>query len=301
MKRLIVRKLSRLQEGQAVQGSLTGLGHTEATVEPTGSLTYEQVSQIEKEIYITRQLQQSLLPKALPDTEGQFIFAKKHFVTDQLMVTGLFLPCELLGGDIYDVVKLPDNKLALFLADVSGHGIAASFITALVKATFYRICQEEKTPSKIFEVLNRELLGIITTGDYLTSCLAILDMNTLELTIASAGHPKPQWYQANTGESVSLCESTLPLAWFDGVSFPETTIQMAPGDKLCIYSDGASEMNNPEGEMYEMDRLKESIVTASQSGQYGILDDLGFHLSDFAEGTPLGDDVSYLVLEIAPQ
>ena len=58
-------------------------------------------------------------------------------------------------------------------------------------------------------------------------------------------------------------------------------------------------MNDPEGEMYGMERLKEAIVQCSETGQYGILDDLAFHLSDFSQGTPLADDVSYLVLEIA--
>jgi serine phosphatase RsbU (regulator of sigma subunit) len=185
---------------------------------------YERNNHVEKELYVARQLQQSLLPPIIktplpralttptllstPNNDEQLqSFEHCHYSSPHLTVTGVYMPCDSLGGDLYDVMAFNDGSIGVSVADVSGHGVPAGFITAIYKAAFYRVTNTYNTPWDIMFHLNNELMDIVKTGDYITSFYSKLTPNTntidtnsprFTLDYAGAGHPYPFVFRAAT-------------------------------------------------------------------------------------------------------
>lgn len=263
-----------------------------------------QKQQMERDLYVARQLQQSLLPKTIElcriseKDRGQNQFSRVHFYSEKAFVTGFYSPCEFLGGDIYDVYPISQDRILFAMCDVSGHGVAASMITAITKAALYRVTQMTQSPSRILEILNNELCRVIQTDDYLTAWVGLYDINNQTLNYATAGHPLPIWYQHHNRKSEKLSEADLILGWIPNQSYSEYQIVLEKGDLLCVYTDGVTDMKNPTGEIYGDDNFIKAIIYAQQCPPLTQLDEIIFNLSDFSQGTPIQDDVSLFLLHV---
>ena len=266
--------------------------------------------QVERELYVARQLQQSLLPVALEkkssilpeeaDSEADILetkFSKRHYESDQIKISGLYIPCDALGGDLYDVVTFEENNIGISVADVSGHGVPAGFITAIFKSSFYRITHTYEQPGQILYHLNNELLQIIKTGDYITAVYARLLQGERMLEYAGAGHPYPIWYHAATKTISRLEENGAPLGWFNDMEYPTASIQLDEGDKILFYTDGITELKNQSRELFGEERLEQLFLDTIQTGTTRILDRFIETLSDFTEGHELEDDMSMVLIE----
>jgi phosphoserine phosphatase RsbU/P len=275
---------------------------------------YERNLQVEKELYIARQLQQSLLPPFLPDVvpEGQeasplsegdaeapMRFAKYHYRDDRLVISGIYLPCDALGGDLYDVIAFPDGTVGVSIADVSGHGVPAGFITAIFKSSFYRITHAHGVPDEILFYLNNELADIVKTGDYVTALYTRLQYHDDKLVMeySGAGHPYPLYYQAKNGTVERLQANGTPLVWVKNMEYPLGQLVLEPGDKILLFTDGLTEMRNPVGELYGEDALDRIFLELVQQNPTNLLDNMVRSLSDFAEGHPMEDDLSIVLIE----
>lgn len=272
---------------------------------------YERNLAVEKELYTTRQLQQSLLPPFLPDecpaaedSSEQLRFSKCHYRDAQMKISGVYLPCDALGGDIYDVIQFADKTIGVAIADVSGHGVPAAFVTAIFKASFYRTTHNYSLPGDLMYHLNNELINIIKTGQYITGVYCrMFDINGKKrLQFSGAGHPYPFYYEASTGKMKRLEENGTPLAWFKDMEYPMGELTLSAGDKLLMFSDGISEMKNNRGEMYGEEALgsvfEKLIQDSKQNPNLNVLDGLFKVLSDFTEGHPLDDDISVVLIEM---
>jgi serine phosphatase RsbU (regulator of sigma subunit) len=304
-----------LQQQQALWASHQ---MNEQLSEMNGEL-YDRNVLIENELYGARQMQQGLLPLALPDDDyplpqpeatetpeaGEargFRFSQLHYRDTQLKVTGLYLPCDALGGDLYDVVKFKDDSLGVTMADVSGHGVPAGFITALFKSSFYRMTHAYQKPNDILYHLNNEMAELIKTGDYITGLYCRFIENGNLIQFAGAGHPYPLLYRKRTGQIELLEENGPPLVWMPGMAYGMIETPFEPGDKLLLYTDGITEMQDPDDNLYGEDRLMDlfkQLAEAHNSGKptLPLLDALLQQLSDYTQGRPLGDDLSMVLVE----
>lgn len=262
---------------------------------------YQRNIQVEKELHIARQLQQSLLPPALPvaDEDSEFgpMFTRIHYEDEKLRVSGIYLPCDALGGDLYDMLKLPDNTLGVSITDVSGHGVPAGFITAIFKTSLYRITHQDSDPANVMYHLNNELFDIVKTGDYVTSVYLRINLETMMLECSGAGHPYPFYYRASDKTMNRLQENGTPLVWVRNIEYPKDSIQLASGDKVFLFTDGVSELRNPAGEMFGEERLESALMEAIRAESPYLTDVLIGQLSDFTEGAPLEDDISMVLVE----
>ncbi|WP_373531607.1 SpoIIE family protein phosphatase [Vampirovibrio sp.] len=267
---------------------------------------YERNLQVEKELYVARQLQQSLLPPFLPDSalsEDEIsTFSKCHYKDDKLRISGLYLPCDSLGGDIYDVIKFPNNTVGVAIADVSGHGVPAGFITAIFKSSFYRITHNHTCPADILFHLNNELADIIKTGEYVTAiysriCPRSEGSDQLSFEFSGAGHPYPLHYKAAEDKLYRPKENGTPLVWIKDMAYPLGRIDIEPGDKIFLFTDGVSEMRNIREEMYSEEKLEEVFLALVRKQSPRLLDEIIQILSDFTEGHPLEDDLSAVLIE----
>lgn len=272
---------------------------------------YERNLQVEKELYTTRQLQQSLLPPFLPDEDastetaeesGQAVptrFSKCHYRQDKLQISGVYLPCDALGGDLYDVIQFPNGTVGVSIADVSGHGVPASFITAIYKSSFYRITHSHSRPNDILFHLNNELADIVKTGEYVTALYSHLQREADQWVFeySGAGHPYPLYYRAADQSVTPLKENGTPLVWVKNMEYPMGRLILEPGDKLLFFTDGVTEMRNIHGEFYGEETLSEKFLELVQHQPNRLLDALIQHLSDYTEGHPLEDDLSVVLIE----
>lgn len=267
---------------------------------------YERNLQVEKELYIARQLQQSLLPPFLPEpapVDGEMpSYSKCHYRDERLKISGVYLPCDALGGDIYDVIKFANGTTGVAIADVSGHGVPAGFITAIFKSSFYRITHNHTSPADILFHLNNELADIVKTGEYVTAAYGQIhpkadNLQALSFEFSGAGHPYPLHYKASEDKLYRLKENGTPLVWIKNMEYPLGQIDLEPGDKILMFTDGVSEMRNTQGAMYSEETLETAFLEMVRNQSPRILDELIQILSDFTEGHPLEDDVSIVLIE----
>jgi serine phosphatase RsbU (regulator of sigma subunit) len=276
---------------------------------------YERNLTVERELYVARQLQQSLLPARLPEEErrlepGQDAlnapehFSHCHYKSPTLCVRGVYLPCDALGGDLYDVIPFhhhDDHAIGIAVADVSGHGVPAGFVTAIFKAAFYRMTHTYEAPWDILHHLNNELSDIVKTGDYVTAFYGKLCSQDTgyRFDYTGAGHPYPLYFRASDGSIQRLKENGPPLIWIKDVPYPPGSVHLAPGDRLLIFTDGVTEMRNSQQALFGEDRLEQLFLTLCQTADPWPLDTLIQTLSDFTEGEPLADDLSVVLVEVS--
>lgn len=292
-----IELVGKIHSALRLKDSLEKVKIMAVQLEEVNGELYQRNIQIEKELYITRQLQQSLLPSSLTPQNDEMMFTKVHYEDEKLRISGIYLPCDALGGDLYDVLKFKDNSIGVSITDVSGHGVPAGFITAIFKTSLYRITHQITDPAEVLFHINNELFDIVKTGDYVTSVYLRIDLNTLELDCAGAGHPYPFFYSVAENKMHRLQKNGTPLIWVRDIEYPKDSIQLHPGDKVFLFTDGVSELRNPAEEMFGEERVNQILLEAISSGTDSLMDTLINHLSDFTEGAPLEDDISMVLIE----
>jgi sigma-B regulation protein RsbU (phosphoserine phosphatase) len=281
------------------------------TMQQLNQELYERSSAIERELTVARQLQHSLLPNAIvQDAEkgqaGESTFrVATNYESQRLRITSVYVPCDALGGDLYDVVPLStqEGHLAVSISDVSGHGLPAGFITAIYKAAFSRATNRYKTPEAILDAVNQDLAAVIKTEHYVTACTGCLNphpehADAFQVLLSSAGHPFSVWYRAETQTIERPGENGPPLVWLPEIPYDKQEITIYPGDKLLMFTDGITEMWNQQDEFYGEPRLEEVLMNLAKAQTHDVMQGILKDLSLFAEGRPLQDDLSMLLVEV---
>jgi serine phosphatase RsbU (regulator of sigma subunit) len=209
--------------------------------------TKAQKETLEKELEIARQLQESLIPKGLIETE------EVEFATH-------FEPSAAIGGDYFDILQVDDRRLAVVVADVSGHGLSAGLRMAMIKAALTILVEEEEEPSAILYRLDRLLRSSGQEArSFVTATLAFLDLETGRLEIVNAGHPPTYLLRGGGVREILLPGSPLGAL---GTQYGSTEIDLAAGDALVWLSDGFIEATDPDGEVFGYDRTMTSLEGA---------------------------------------
>lgn len=170
-----------------------------------------------------RSIQENLLPDSLPDVPG-------------LSLAAGYEPAEGVAGDLYDVFGLGENRTAIVMLDVAGHGIAAALLTGVVKMSLHRRLAECDGPADAMQRVNNDLLACASEGQFVTAFVAVWDSSSATLTYSSAGHPPA--IMVGDSEFARL-DSTGPLLGiFAEDQWDERSIAIPAGGRLFIYTDG---------------------------------------------------------------
>jgi phosphoserine phosphatase RsbU/P len=241
--------------------------------------------ELQTAVNMGRRIQHSFLPRHLPKIPGYDLAA-------------WWRPAESVSGDYYDVVPLPDGRLGLVVADVSGHGVGPSLLMASVRAMIHVLARMNSDPSQIVSQLAEMIAPDLDEGRFLTFLLVALDPVTHELTFCNAGHGPALVYHRATESFQVLNSTSLPLGFlteFGARNGP--TLEMGPGDLLVLATDGLIELQNADHELFGRKRLeaviREYCTLAVQDIVMAIQDDVAEFLGDC---DPL-DDVTLMVLE----
>jgi phosphoserine phosphatase RsbU/P len=151
-----------------------------------------------------------------------------------------YRPLGAVGGDLYDVLQLSDRLFAYFVADISGHGVGASFLTSAVKALLRQYSGPLHSPEETMRGINSVMRSTIQEGQYLTACYARYYPRKKLLSTVNAGHPAPIHVAAG-GKSTTFPAGSDPLGVFESVILEKREIALEPGDRFYLYTDGLIE------------------------------------------------------------
>jgi serine phosphatase RsbU (regulator of sigma subunit) len=240
-----------------------------------------------EDLEAARTVQQALMPSEYPHSAHYRLAAK-------------YLPVERVGGDFFDMVELDGGKkLGVLVADVCGHGIAASFITAMTKITFRNACFTTSDPAKVLESMNRVLLTNIKNG-YVTAFYGILDSERREFSYASGGHPPLLVHRRAESKLFDLQPQATFLGFFDKVKFTTDVLKVVPGDRILYYTDGLYESRNSQDEYFTTARVSDIVARLGDQAIDQVLVSVLADLHAFLGDRSIADDVTMVGLDVLP-
>ena len=246
---------------------------------------FKKTREIEISINAARKLQASFLPQRVPRIEGYELAA-------------WWQPALGVAGDYYDVVRLPDGRLALAVADVSGHGLGPSLIMASARAMLHVLSRTLSQPGRILTLLNETITPDLKLGRFITFLLGALDTAQHTFSFANAGHGPAFHLQRRTGHIRHLEATGCPIGIVeDEYGESPQPILLEPGDAIVLATDGAIEQRNAEGEMFGRPRFEQLVCdnqTLSASRLVALLKE---QIRAYYRGSHPDDDVTILILE----
>jgi serine phosphatase RsbU (regulator of sigma subunit) len=235
---------------------------------------------LEQELSIARTIQQALLPHGLNDFP-------------HLAVTGVHYPCHEVGGDYFDVVPVSDDRSGVLIADVSGKGLGAALLTTMLQGALSGMTMGAD-PVKVFNHINRFLCHHSEVGRYATMFIGMVGEDGM-LEYIKAGHPSPLLLRQGTVTEL-YTEGSFPVGLIEEADYPSARLQLEPEDTLVLFSDGVTEAEDPDHELFEVaglskvleGRVNESVEDLKQA----ILD----AVRAFTRGASQSDDLTLLVV-----
>jgi sigma-B regulation protein RsbU (phosphoserine phosphatase) len=243
---------------------------------------------LDREFKIVGDIQRALLPAELPRIPT-------------LDIAAHYQPAQRAGGDYYDFFPLPDGKLGIFIADVSGHGTPAAVFMAVTHAMAHTHPGPPVPPGRVLEYLNHHLAARYTnlSEAFVTAFYAIYDASERSLTYARAGHNPPRLKRCQDGSLLSLEEAGgLPLGIGTETRYREARQQLQPGDQIIFYTDGVTEAHNLRDELFGIERLDQALENCTLQAQ-SLLDAVLESVESFAGGRPADDDRTLIVARVS--
>ena len=239
---------------------------------------------MEEELNVARTIQTGLLPRELP-TEGWF------------RATGSSIASRQVGGDYFDVRQINPDLFACVITDVSGKGVSAALLAALLQGAFVFASEASVQIDDVMSRVNRFLYERARGEKYATVVYCTVNRSG-ELRWSNAGHPKPLLVRA--GSEPRALESTgIPIGMMDIATYDVKSVQLEPGDKIVLFSDGVSEAANAKGECFDKQRMNEVLRTYAPAGCAELHARLVEAVEEFSD-TDEEDDITMLVLEYQP-
>ncbi|HET7480068.1 MAG TPA: GAF domain-containing SpoIIE family protein phosphatase [Rubrobacteraceae bacterium] len=248
-------------------------------------LEAQERERIEQELRVARLIQQTLLPKSVPEIEGY-------------QVEAYYQPAREVGGDFYDFLELEDGNLGLVVGDVTDKGVPAALVMATTRTMLRAAAQRLDTPGEVLRRVNDVLVPDIPPNMFVTCLYAILDPGTGQLRYANAGHDLPYRRRADrSGGAEELRATGMPLGLMPGMGYEEKEIVLERGEGVLFYSDGLVEAHDPQREMFGFPRLQ-GLVGAHRSGGSPLVSFLLAELARFTgQGWEQEDDITLVTLE----
>jgi sigma-B regulation protein RsbU (phosphoserine phosphatase) len=241
-----------------------------------------QLARKEAELSFALEVQRALFPTQMPDGRG-------------LEFAAVCIPARGISGDYYDVMQLPDGRLALAVADISGKGISAAILMANLQAVLRTITQTARTPHEVCSALNHHLHQVTDAAKFATFFYAEWDNPARRLSYINAGHHPPIILGSNCGRRLDL--GGFPLGMFGDAEFQTGELTLEPGDLLVLYSDGITEAEAPGGEEFGERRLREAIETNCSRPLIEIQTAVVDAVHGWSAGGEAQDDMTLLIVK----
>ena len=270
------------QSFNQMTGSIEGLLQTAA-----------EKKRLEEELRIARQIQMSLLPRGPLDVPG-------------LGVTALCVPAREVGGDYYDFFHLPDERLGILIADVSGKGTSAALYMAELKGVVLALSQSHQSPRELLIEVNRIISDNLDSRSFITMTYGVIDRRAGIMTYCRAGHT-PLIYRSS--DSDSEAQVLTPGGLVVGLRIPgaaekfsdllvEQRIDLTVGDVISLYTDGITEAMNPAGDLFGEARLSRIIGEHGHLTAGELRERILREIEAFVGGADQHDDMTMILVKV---
>jgi serine phosphatase RsbU (regulator of sigma subunit) len=238
---------------------------------------------LEKELETARWIQQSILPRTLPTQPG-FDF-------------GAFLmPARAVGGDLFDFISLSDHQIGVVIGDVSDKGVPAAIFMALTYSLLRAESVRWSSPARVLQATNHHLLGMNNAGMFVTVLYGVLDCRDRNFLYARAGHELPL-HLGPAGEVVAAEVGIgQPLGLFDAPELEERSITLQPGALQLMYTDGATDLMDPQGARFGLERLRAVAQLSRSNTAQAFCERLWSALDEYRATSAQFDDVALVAI-----
>jgi sigma-B regulation protein RsbU (phosphoserine phosphatase) len=245
-------------------------------------LSAAQLEMQEQELERAREIQQSLLPKEVPQVPG-------------FEVATAWRPARMVGGDYFDVLRLSEKRLGVCIADVVGKGVPAALLMANVQAAVRAFAGESQSPSWVCSRVNSVLCGNIGTERFVTFFYGVLDADKRTLQYCNAGHPSPILVSSDSVRQLPAHGAVLGI--FPAWEYRDSMIELSTGDRLLLFTDGITEASGSDGKEFGEDNLAVVVQGSNASPATQLNSRVLAQVSDFCGGQ-FQDDATLLVIAV---
>jgi phosphoserine phosphatase RsbU/P len=247
------------------------------------ALLEQAQAQIRAELEVAQSMQMAILPATFPAARGCQGAAR-------------MIPATTMCGDFYDFIELPQGRVGLVMADVSGHGVPAAFFMAVARTNLRDTAAQHADPGTCLAHTNRALCAQNPLDLFVTMFYCVLDPATGVLRYANGGHNPPYLRRASGTVEVLNGAGGLVLGVMPEVAFPDHEVQLRHGDRLVLYTDGITEAFNSAAEAYGNERLVAELQAHGDGAPGSVVDGICQSVAAFAGTAPQSDDITLTVL-----
>jgi sigma-B regulation protein RsbU (phosphoserine phosphatase) len=238
---------------------------------------------LERELALAHDMQMSMLPRRMPSRASIDLAAR-------------LTPARSVGGDLYDFVEDGDN-LWFIVADVSGKGVAAALVTAVVKTLFRAMAPGETDIARVLSRMNDELCRDNDQMMFVTAMVGCVNLNTGQLSLGDVGHNPAFLIGADGRLTPASVPKSIAFGVLPDAPFEAGSLDLARHRMLVLYTDGVTDARSVKGDMFGQERLEAALrESGTREAASGVLDHLYSRIESFAAGAPPEDDITVLVL-----
>src|SRR5262249_38102221 len=242
-----------------------------------------QAQKVEAELARASEIQKILLPATSPPIPGYLLHGSSE-------------PARVVGGDLFDYIDLPGGRYGLALGDVAGKGYPAALLMTAFQASLRALAELDLPPAETIDRLNRLLFRRFPDNRFVTFFYGVLDPTADTLTYVNAGHCPPWVLRAN-GDAEELGVTGGPLGMFEKGDFESKVIDLEPGALFVCYSDGVTEVSDPEGDLFGEDNLLSLLKTVKDLRPADIIEKITSVIAVHHQNAPPDDDITLVVLK----
>ena len=241
---------------------------------------------LQKELSIARNIQVSMLP------DGARLFPDRA----EVKAHAIMEPAKDVGGDLFDAFFVAPDRLFVAIGDVSGKGMPAALFMARTITLMRMEALHQRSPQNILEAVNRALCEGNDAGMFVTLFCGMLDTGTGHFSYANAGHNPPLLLGLQGELDFLQVRKGLVAGIMEMARYAVDTIRLEPGQSLLLYTDGVTEANNVQDELYSEERLLATVRDADWRHPQSLVGKVRASIEAFAQNAPQADDITMLAL-----
>ncbi|MEN9564747.1 MAG: hypothetical protein RIR73_2991 [Chloroflexota bacterium] len=239
---------------------------------------------LERELQVAADIQLSILPDVLPDTE-EFSFGAR------------ILPARQVGGDFYDVFELKDHRIGILIGDVADKGVPSALFMARAHALIMAEADIGATPAEVMNLVNTHITRLQKSTQFVTVLYGILDLKTREFSYARAGHEPPLIMHTDGSVERMPHSPGMAIGLWEPVTLDEKSVKLVAGDTLILYTDGMTDCRDPKGEAFGLERIKQTLGDLAKQNAQQICNTLLETLQSYQDGSKQDDDVTLVAVK----
>jgi sigma-B regulation protein RsbU (phosphoserine phosphatase) len=247
----------------------------------------EEADAVQEDLRLAHERQRHLLPAEPPSMPNS-----------ELSI--LYRPAGLMGGDFYDFIKLPKDRLGIIVGDVSGHGMEAGILMGMAKKVLNMRLRQYHDPLVTVIRANEDLHAELDRQSFVTAVVAVYDARQYEMKYARAGHVPPYHLRKDEVRRLGAPGPALGLILAGGFErgIQHERVPVQPGDLFLFHTDGVEDVKNRQDEDFGSEQLETVLRSTAGSEAGEILSVLKYAMREFAEGTPHEDDITAVCLKV---